>query len=72
MKTIKHICQVVVLLATIFLWAIFIGGADSLAESGLLFIAFVVVMFATFVCHLFIKREDIEKVFHTKIEDNEF
>lgn len=71
MKTIKHICQIIVLLATIFLWIIFLGGADSLEESGLLFTAFTVVAFATFVCNLFIKKEDIEQIFHTKIDDNE-
>ena len=70
MKTVKHICQVIVLLATIFLWIVFIGGADSLNESGLLFVAFAVVAFATFVCHLFIKKEDIEQIFHTKLDDN--
>lgn len=70
MKTVKHICQVIVLLATILLWIVFIGGADSLSESGLLLVAFAVVAFATFICHLFIKKEDIERIFHTKI-DNE-
>lgn len=71
MKTVKHICQVIVLLATILLWTVFIGGADSLSESGLLFIAFALVAFATFVCHLFIKKEDIEQIFHTKLDDDE-
>lgn len=71
MKALKHICQVIVLLATIFLWIVFIGGADSLNESGLLFVAFAVVAFATFACNLFIKKEDIEQIFHTKIEDDE-
>lgn len=71
MKTIKHICQVIVLLATIFLWIIFIGGADSLIESGLLFVAFALVALATFACHLCIKKEDLEEIFHTKIDDNE-
>lgn len=71
MKTIKHICQVIVLLATILLWIVFIGGADSLSESGLLLIAFALVALATFVCYLFIKKEDIEEIFHTKLDDNE-
>lgn len=71
MKTIKHICQVIILLATILLWIVFIGGADSLSESGLLFVAFAIVAFATFICHLFIKKEDIEEIFHTKIDDEE-
>lgn len=71
MRTLKHICQVILFLTTIFLWIIFIGGADSLEESGLLFIAFAVVAFATFACNLFIKKEDIEQIFHTKIEDDE-
>ena len=71
MKTVKHICQVIVLLVTIFLWIFFIGGADSLMEDGLLFEAFALVVFATFVCHLFIKKEDIEEIFHTKLDDNE-
>lgn len=71
MKTIKHVCQVILLLATIFLWIVFIGGADSLLESGLLFVAFAVVAFATFTCHILIRREDIEQIFHTKIEDDE-
>lgn len=70
MKTVKHICQVIVLLATILLWIVFIGGADSLIESGLLFAAFALVALATFACHLFIKKEDIEKIFHTKLDDN--
>lgn len=70
MKIIKHICQVIVLLATIFLWIIFIGGADSLIESGILFPAFALVALATFACHLFIKKEDIEEIFHIKIDDN--
>ena len=70
MKALKHICQVIVLLATIFLWIVFIGGADSLNESGLLLIAFVVVAFATLVCNLFIKKEDTEEIFHTKLDDN--
>lgn len=71
MKTIKHICQVIMLLATIFLWIIFIGGADSLMENDSLFGAFAVVAFATFACHLFIKKEDIEEIFHIKTTDNE-
>lgn len=71
MKTLKHICQVIVLLATVFLWIVFIGGADSLNESGLLFVAFALVAFATFMCNLFIKKEDLETIFHTKIEDDE-
>lgn len=71
MKTVKHICQVIVLLATIFLWIIFIGGADSLLESGMLFPAFALVALATFACSLIIKKEDLEEIFHTKIDDNE-
>lgn len=71
MKIIKHICQVIVLLATIFLWIILIGGADSLLESGLLFAAFALVALATFACHLFIKEEDIEEIFHIKTTNNE-
>lgn len=71
MKTLKHIGQFILLVATIFLWIIFIGGADSLIESGLLFVAFAVVALATFFCHLFIKKEDLEEIFHTKIDDNE-
>lgn len=71
MKTIKHICQVILLLATIFLWIFFVGGADSLMENDLLFAAFALVALATFACHLFIKKEDIEEIFHTKLDDNE-
>lgn len=71
MKTIKRICQLILLAITIFLWIFFVGGADSLMESGLLFEAFALVAFATLVCHLFIKKEDIEEIFHTKLDDNE-
>lgn len=71
MKTVKHICQVIVLLVTIFLWILFIGGADSLMENGILFLAMIIVAFATLVCNHFIKKEDIEQIFHIKKEDDE-
>lgn len=70
MKTIKRICQVILLLATIFLWIIFIGGADSLMENGILLVVLAFVLFVTLVCHLFIKKEDIEEIFHSKLDDN--
>lgn len=40
-------------------------------ENDLLFAAFALVALATFACHLFIKKEDIEEIFHTKLDDNE-
>lgn len=71
MKTLKHICQFILLITTIFLWVFFIGGADSLMENGILFLTMIIVAFATYLCHLCIKREDLETIFHTKIEDDE-
>lgn len=69
MKTIKHICQVIVLLATIFLWIVFICGADSLAETGYLDIAFVIVALTTGICCITIDDNDVKTIF--KIKDDE-
>lgn len=71
MKYIKRACQLILLTITIFLWIFFIGGADSLLENNLLFITLAGVAFATYCCHLLIKTEDIEEIFHTKMTDNE-
>lgn len=70
MKAIKRICQLMLLTITIFLWILFIGGADSLMENGILFLTMIIVAFATYLCHLCIKKEDIEEIFHTKLDDN--
>lgn len=71
MKTLKHICQYILLVSTLLIWTVFICGADSLLENNIMLPAMAVVAFATYLCHLFIKKEDIEQIFHTKIEDNE-
>ena len=71
MKTLKYICQYILLVSTLFIWIVFVCGTDSLLENGILFPAIMLVAFATYLCHLFIKKEDIEEIFHTKIKDNE-
>lgn len=71
MKTVKHICQVIVLLATISLWIVFICGADSLLENNMMLPAMAIVALATYLCHLLIKKEDLNTILHTKIEDDE-
>lgn len=71
MKTIKRICQFILLVFTLFIWTVFVCGTDSLLENGILFPAIMLVAFATYLCHLFIKKEDLETMFHTKIEDDE-
>lgn len=71
MKAIKRICQFILLVTTIFLWIFFIGGADSLMENGILLPAVAIVAFATYLCHLLIKKEDLDTILHTKIEDDE-
>lgn len=71
MKTIKRICQFILLVTTIFLWVFLIGGADSLMENGILFLTMIIVLFATYLCHLCIRKEDIEEILHTKLNDNE-
>ena len=71
MKTIKRICQFILLVFTLFIWTVFVCGADSLLENRILLPAMAVVAVATYLCHLFIKKEDLETMFHTKIEDDE-
>lgn len=71
MKTLKHICQYILLVSTLFIWTVFVCGTDSLLENRILLPAMAVVTVATYLCHLFIKKEDLETIFHTKIEDNE-
>lgn len=70
MKTIKRICQFILLVTTILLWVFLIGGADSLMENGILFLTMIIVLFATYLCHLCIRKEDIEEMLHTKLDDN--
>lgn len=70
MKAIKRICQFILLVTTIFLWIFFIGGADSLMENDILFLTMIIVAFATYLCHLCIKKEDIQEIFHTKLDNN--
>lgn len=71
MKTLRHICQLILLICTLLVWIVFICGADSLLENNMMFPAVAIVAFDTYLCHLCIKKEDIEEIFHTKIEDDE-
>lgn len=71
MKTIKRICQFILLVSTLLIWTVLICGADSLLENNIMLPAMAVVAFDTYLCHLFIKKEDLETMFHTKIKDNE-
>lgn len=71
MKTLKHICQYILLISTLLVWVVFICGIDSLLENRVLFPVIVLVAIDTYLCHLFIKKEDLETMFHTKIEDDE-
>ena len=40
-------------------------------ENGILLPAIVLVALATYLCHLLIKKEDLDTILHTKIEDDE-
>lgn len=58
METIKKILRWTMMLITVLVWAIFIGGADSIYDQGMLFPAILVVAFISFLCYLVWKGEE--------------
>lgn len=62
MKVIKKILKWAVMIITVIVWVVFIGGADSILEQKLMFSAILVVAFSSFLCYLTWKGEfDEEK-----------
>lgn len=61
MNTIKKIFKWTVMIITVFIWVLFIGGADSILEQGLMLKAILVMAFTSFLCYLIWKKEFEEK-----------
>lgn len=61
METIKKVLRWTIMLITVLIWAIFLGGADSIYDQGLLFPAILAVSFISFICYLTWKGELKEK-----------
>lgn len=57
METIKKILRWTMMLITVLVWVIFIGGADSIYDQEILFPAILVVAFISFLCYLVWKGE---------------
>lgn len=57
MNTIKKILKWAVMIVTVFIWVIFIGGADSILEQKLMFTAITAVAFSSFLCYLTWRKE---------------
>lgn len=61
METIKKIAKWTVMIITVIVWVMFIGGADSIMEQGLMFSTILAVSFCSFLCYLVWKGEFNER-----------
>ena len=69
MKTFRYILLGLLLTIALFSWLLFICGADSLAENGLLLYALVTVCILTALCWVFISSRDLAKILKISPEE---